>query len=163
MLDTARSPHPCERTGSGPVRAAVDSRHDARTGGILDPVSTSRSAYGLALLLAAAGATHFAAPRIYDPIVPRVMPGRPRTWTYLSGAAELAVAATVAHPRTRRAGALAAAALFTAVFPANVKMARDWRRRPPAYRAVAYARLPMQAPLIWWALRLAARAGTPHR
>lgn len=122
---------------------------------MLDAVSAPRSAYGLALLLAAAGVTHFAAPRVYDPIVPRSLPGRPRTWTYLSGAAELAVAAAVAHPRTRRVGGLAAAGLFAAVFPANVKMAWDWRRRPPAYRAAAYARLPMQAPLVWWALRVA--------
>jgi len=122
---------------------------------MLTPVPTDRSAHALALLLAVAGGTHFAAPRIYDPIVPRVLPGRPRTWTYLSGAAELAVAAAVAHPRTRRVGGLAAAALFAAVFPANVQMARDWRRQPPALRTAAYVRLPMQAPLIWWALRVA--------
>jgi uncharacterized membrane protein len=119
-------------------------------------MSASRGAQGLALLLAAAGVSHFAVPRVYDPVVPRSLPGSPRTWTYLSGVAELAVAAAVAHPRTRRAGGFAAAALFAAVYPANVKMARDWRRRPPAYRAAAYARLPMQAPLIWWALRVAA-------
>jgi uncharacterized membrane protein len=123
-----------------------------------EPMPASRSAHGLALLLAVTGGTHLAAPHLYDPVVPRMLPGRPRTWTYLSGIAELAVAAAVAHPRTRRAGGLAAAALFVAVFPANVKMAVDWRRRPPAYRAAAYARLPMQAPLIWWALRVAGRA-----
>ena len=67
----------------------------------------------------------------------------------------LFLAAAVAHPRTRRAGGFAAAALFAAVFPANVKMARDWLRLPPAYRAAAYGRLPLQAPLIWWALRVA--------
>ena len=126
-------------------------------------MSASRSAYGLVLLLAVAGGSHFAAPRVYDRIVPRVMPGRPRMWTYLSGAAELAVAAAVAHPSTRRAGGLAAAALFAAVFPANVKMAWDWRRHPPVYRVAAYARLPLQAPLIWWALRVAGQADAPAR
>ncbi|HKT00988.1 MAG TPA: hypothetical protein VJT31_15785 [Rugosimonospora sp.] len=124
-------------------------------------MSASRSAQGLAVLLAVAGGSHFAVPRAYDSIVPRLLPGRPRTWTYLSGAAELAVAVAVAHPRTRHAGGLAAAALFTAVFPANLKMARDWRRHPRAYRAAAYARLPMQAPLIWWALRVAGQASAP--
>ena len=99
--------------------------------------------------------SHFTSPQVYDPIVPCVLPGRPRMWTYLSGAAELAVAVGLAYPRTRRLGGLAAAGLFAAVFPANVKMAWDWRQRPPAYRAAAYARLPMQAPLIWWALRVA--------
>ncbi|GLY03651.1 hypothetical protein Acsp01_40300 [Actinoplanes sp. NBRC 101535] len=96
---------------------------------------------------------HFARPRPFDSIVPRSLPGSPRTWTYLSGAAEIAVAAAVAHPRTRRAGGLAAAALFAAVFPANVKMAVDWRHAPPARRAVAFGRLPLQVPLIVWALR----------
>jgi uncharacterized membrane protein len=131
------------------------------TGGMLDLMSKSRNAYGLALLLAAAGGSHFAAPRVYDAIIPRTLPGRPRLWTYLSGATELAMAAAVAYPKTRRGGALAAAGLFVAVFPANVKMARNWRRRPPAYRAAAYARLPLQAPLIWWALRIAGQASTP--
>ncbi|PTA46750.1 hypothetical protein [Micromonospora sp. RP3T] len=112
-------------------------------------------AVALAGLLAAAGVTHFARPGFYDPIVPRVLPGPARFWTYASGVAELAVAAAVAHPATRRRGGLAAAALFVAVLPANAQMAWDWRRRRPAKRAVAYGRVPMQAPLIWWALRVA--------
>src|SRR4051812_31859257 len=116
--------------------------------------SAARRAYALAALLAVAGATHFARPGSYDAIVPRALPGTPRFWTYLSGVAELAVAGAVALPGTRKWGGLAAAALFTAVFPANVKMARDWRDRPALPRAAAYARLPAQAPLIWWALRV---------
>jgi uncharacterized membrane protein len=118
----------------------------------------TRRALGLAGLLAASGALHFLTPRPYDAIVPRVLPGRPRTWTQLSGVAELAVAAALAHPRTRKAGGMAATALFAAVFPANVQMARDWRHLSPARRAVAYARLPLQAPLIFWALRVADQA-----
>jgi uncharacterized membrane protein len=62
------------------------------------------------------------------------------------------VAAAVAVPRTRRLGATAAAWLFVAVFPANVRMARDWSHRSPALRAVGWARLPLQVPLIAWAL-----------
>lgn len=112
-------------------------------------------ALGLAALLATTGVLHFTTPRPFDSIVPRSLPGSPRTWTYLSGVAELAVAAAVAHPRTRRAGGLAAAALFVAVFPANVRMAADWRRASPVRRAVAFGRLPLQAPLIAWALRAA--------
>ena len=53
----------------------------------------------------------------------------------------------------RRWGGLAAAALFVAVFPANVQMALAWRDRPLPYRAAAWARLPLQVPLIAWALR----------
>ncbi|MEU6174356.1 MauE/DoxX family redox-associated membrane protein [Streptantibioticus parmotrematis] len=117
-----------------------------------------RSARLLAGLFATAGVVHFAAPRQFDAIVPRSLPGGARTWTYVSGAAELGLAAAVALPATRRLGGLAAAAFFTAVFPANVKMARDWRERPAPLKAVAYARLPLQAPLVGWALKVAADA-----
>jgi uncharacterized membrane protein len=115
----------------------------------------------LAGVLATSGVLHFASPKPFDSIVPRSLPGSPRTWTYLSGAAELAVAAAVAHPRTRALGGLAAAGLFAAVFPANVKMAMDWRHAPPALRAVAYGRLPLQVPLVWWGLRVAKMAPPP--
>jgi uncharacterized membrane protein len=118
------------------------------------------SSASLAALLAAAGVTHFLLPRPYDAIVPRALPGKPRTWTQLSGAAELAVAAAVAHPRTRRAGALAAAGLFAAVFPANVQMAADWRDRAIPLRLAAFLRLPLQVPLVLWAIRVS-RAARP--
>lgn len=116
-----------------------------------------RNALVLAALLAGAGMTHFAVPGPYDAIVPRQLPGSPRTWTYVSGAAELAVAAAITGRRTRRAGGLAAAALFAAVFPANVQMAVNWRHRAAPLRALAYARLPLQLPLIRLALRVARR------
>ncbi|MFF5293549.1 DoxX family protein [Paractinoplanes globisporus] len=115
----------------------------------------NREAAGLAGLLATSGVLHFLTPKPYDSIVPRSLPGSPRTWTYLSGAAELAVAAAVACPRTRRLGGRAAAALFVGVFPANVKMAVDWRHASPAKRAIAYGRLPLQVPLVLWARRVA--------
>ncbi|GLY79711.1 DoxX family protein [Actinoallomurus iriomotensis] len=120
---------------------------------------TSRSALGLAALLAGAGVTHFLRPRPYDAIIPSRLPGPPRAWTYVSGLAELACAAAVAAPRTRRAGALAAAGLFAGVFPANVKMAYDWRHRALPYRAVAYGRLPLQVPLVLWGLSVARDSG----
>ncbi|SEQ11064.1 Uncharacterized membrane protein [Lentzea xinjiangensis] len=117
--------------------------------------SRARSALALAALLGLAGATHFNRPKYYDAIVPRALPGTPRQWTYASGAAELAVAAAVATPRTRRLGALAAVALFVAVFPANVKMALDFRDKSPKARALAYGRLPLQIPLVAWAWKVA--------
>ncbi|MBN0046705.1 hypothetical protein JS756_21865 [Streptomyces actuosus] len=118
-----------------------------------------RSPLLLAGLLAAAGAAHFAAPRQFDAIVPRSLPGSPRAWTYVSGAAELALAAGVALPRTRRRAALAAAGFFVGVFPANVKMAVDWRDRPTPQRAAAVGRLPLQVPLVLWARGVARTAG----
>ena len=85
------------------------------------------SAYGLAAFLGTAGATHFLKPDFYDPIVPRALPGEARTWTYVSGAAELTVAALVANRSTRWIGSMLAAGLFVAVFPGNIQMAWDWR------------------------------------
>ncbi|MET9608161.1 hypothetical protein ABZZ17_24360 [Streptomyces sp. NPDC006512] len=105
----------------------------------------------LAGLLAGAAVAHAVAPKQFDATVPASLPGTPRGWTYASGAAELALAVGVAHPRSRRMAALAAAAFFVGVFPANVKMAADARRRSPAYRAAAFARLPLQVPLVLWA------------
>ncbi|MER7950372.1 MauE/DoxX family redox-associated membrane protein [Streptomyces sp. NPDC096079] len=122
--------------------------------------ASSTSARLLSGLLIGAGVAHFAAPRQFDAIVPQSLPGSPRTWTHLSGVAEIAVGAAIAAPRTRRAGALAAAGLFAAVFPANVKMAYDWRHRPAPLQAVALARLPLQVPLVLWALRVR-RGGRP--
>ncbi|MEU3663895.1 MauE/DoxX family redox-associated membrane protein [Streptomyces sp. NPDC032940] len=112
---------------------------------------SERSPLLLAGLLATAGVAHFAQPRPFDVIVPRGLPGPPRAWTYASGVAELALAAGLAAPRTRKAAALATAAFFVGVFPANVKMAVDWRHRPAPQKAVAYGRLPVQLPLVLWA------------
>ena len=63
----------------------------------------------------------------FDAIVPEQLPGRARTRTPLSGAAELVVA----------------------VFPANVKMAIDWSDRPVWMRALAYGRLVLWAVLVY--------------
>jgi len=115
----------------------------------------SRAATALAGVLATGAVLHVARPQPFDSLIPRSLPGSPRFWTYLSGAAELTVAAAIAHPRTRRLGGLAAAGLFVAVFPANVKMAADWQRISPARAAIAYGRLPLQIPLVLWGLRVA--------
>lgn len=108
----------------------------------------------MAGFLTVTGIMHFVVPKPFDGIVPVSLPGSPRTWTYLSGAAELGVAAALASPRTRRTGGLLAAGLFVGVFPANVKMAIDWSDRPLWQRALAYGRLPLQIPMITTALRI---------
>ncbi|MEV6766907.1 hypothetical protein AB0N16_41040 [Streptomyces sp. NPDC051105] len=103
------------------------------------------------LLLAAGGVAHFAAPRSFDATIPKALPGSPRAWTYGSGAGELALAAGIALPRTRKAAARAAAAFFGGVFPADVQMAVDWQRRPAPPRTAAPVRLPRRIPLVLWA------------
>ena len=109
-----------------------------------------RSAVSLAALLAVAGAAHFVIPQRYERIVPEML-GDPAFWVRWSGVAEIACAGLVAHPRTRRLGALVAAGLFVAVYPANVKMALD----AGALAGLAWARLPLQVPLVLWAYRVA--------
>ncbi len=111
--------------------------------------------------MTAAGVAHFAATDAYARIVPRVLPA-PRAWVQLSGAAELGCAALLAVPRTRRLGGWAAAALFVVLFPANVQMALDGGL-PGAggilgSPLVAWLRLPLQLPLIAWAVAVARRA-----
>jgi uncharacterized membrane protein len=108
----------------------------------------------MAGFLTVMGILHFTVPQYFDEIVPQVLPGTQRGWTYLSGVAELTTAATVATPRTRRVGGLVAAGLFLGVFPANVKMALDWADRPCWQRAAVWGRLPLQIPMIMWALRI---------
>ncbi|MEU9455478.1 hypothetical protein [Streptomyces sp. NPDC048277] len=112
---------------------------------------SERSPLLLAGLLAAAGVAHFAAPKSFDATIPGALPGPPRAWTYGSGAVELALAAGIALPRTRAVAARAATAFFVGVFPANVKMAVDWQKRPEPLRTAALARLPLQIPLVLWA------------
>lgn len=108
----------------------------------------------LAGLLVVAGTAHFVVPQVFDGIVPGQLPGGARAWTYGSGVAEMVTAAVVAVPRTRRLGGLLAAGLFVAVFPANIKMAIDWSDRSLWERVAAYGRLPLQIPLVIWALRV---------
>lgn len=109
---------------------------------------------------------HFVRPEPFDGIVPRALPGDARTYTYVSGVAEIAVGLALAVPRTRRIGGAAAAALFLAVFPANVQMAVTWLRSnriSPAAKAVAVARLPLQIPLVTEALEVRRLAPGAHR
>lgn len=120
---------------------------------------SERSSLLLAGLLATAGVAHFASPKQFDATIPSALPGTPRAWTYASGAVELALAAGIAAPRTRRTAALAAAAFFVGVFPANVKMALDWRDRPAPQKAAALGRLPLQIPLVLWVRSVAKNNG----
>lgn len=108
----------------------------------------------LAGLLAVTGTLHFVFPRAFASIVPPQLPAR-TALVYVSGAAEIACAAGLAVPRTRRAAGWATALLLVAVFPANVQMALDAGDRSTAYRWGTYLRLPLQLPLVLWAVRAA--------
>ena len=124
----------------------------------MTPVHAGRlarwSPYLLAALLTTTGTLHFVVPRTFTALVPPQLP-EPRALVYLSGAAELACAAGLVVPRTRRLAGWATAALFVAVFPGNVQMALDASDRSELYRAATYARLPVQVPLVAWAVQVA--------
>jgi uncharacterized membrane protein len=125
-----------------------------------EPVS-QRPAYRMGAMLIGIGAGHFLAPKPFDTIVPAELPGNARFYTLASGVAEMGVGAMLIVPRTRRAGALAAAALYLAVFPANLNMVRLWRDKPLPMKIFALARLPLQVPMVTQALAI--RRNAPRR
>src|SRR5437667_2996274 len=99
-----------------------------------------------------AGTMHFVIPWSYEAIVPDYLPAR-RRLVYASGLAEIAGGAGVMHPRTRRLAARWSAGTLLAIFPANVHMAVNPERyKVPGGRLALWARLPVQALLIAWAL-----------
>ncbi len=103
----------------------------------------------MSAVLAGMGALHFVSPKQFDGLIPPELPGSARAWTYGSGVAEIAVAGLIAAPATRRMGGLAAVALFVGVLPGNAQMVRAWRRKPVwPYQVIAWARLPLQVPMI---------------
>jgi uncharacterized membrane protein len=113
----------------------------------------------MGIFLIAAGIGHFIFPKPLDSIVPSFLPGDPRLYTYLSGVAEIVIGLALLAPLSMKIGstslrlvaAYAALALFIAVYPANIKMAIDWSSRPLAEAWMAYARLPLQFGLFYWA------------
>lgn len=113
-----------------------------------------RMAKALSGLLMFMGVLHFVAPKPFDAIIPKELPGDPRTLTYASGAAEIGIGAALLPTRTRRGAATAAAALMVAVFPANLNTVRLAVDAGPAIKTVAWARLPLQLPLIGVALAI---------
>ena len=124
----------------------------------VEDVRARRSRLGLAGLLLLSSLVHFVIPRVFVDLIPARL-GNPRFWVYASGVAEATSGALLLAPsaRFRRAGGWSATATLVGVFPGNIKMAMD--AGPPTNpRAVlAWGRLPLQAPLVLWALRNARR------
>ena len=116
-------------------------------------ITTRRIRLFLIVLLTSSGTLHFLRPAPFVAIVPRSLPHADEL-VAISGAAELVCAGLLAYPPARRIGGPASAALFAAVFPANVSMALRSGSRPWWFRVIAWARLPLQVPLIVGALRV---------
>jgi uncharacterized membrane protein len=101
----------------------------------------------------ASGVVHLVRPQVFEPLMPAWVPAH-REVIYGSGVAELLCAAGLLLPPTRRAAGLASAAVLLGVFPGNIKMAVDASRTPhKGFKAAAFARLPLQLPMIRGALR----------
>lgn len=115
-------------------------------------------AYRLAALFLGVGTLHFLVPKPFDGLIPVELPGTPRFYTYASGVAEVSIGAALLAQSTRRRAAVAAAALFVAVFPGNVNMVRLWWDKPWPMRIIALARLPLQIPMVTTALKVARTA-----
>lgn len=120
---------------------------------------------GIVAAYTTSGVIHLVRPQVFEGIVPRALP-RKRELVYASGMAELACAAGLLDPRSRRSAAAASAALLVAVLPGNVEMARQAHARiarrgstpkRQAVRAATFARVPLQWPLIAASYRLARR------
>lgn len=112
----------------------------------------------LAAFFTYTGAMHFLKPRFFEAIVPPAIEPRKREMVAISGAAEIAGAAAVLLPATRRFGRWWLLSLLIAVFPANIHMAvnpeqvrgLDLRRIP---RWALWARLPLQPLAMLWVWR----------
>lgn len=99
------------------------------------------------------GAVHLVKPEVFAPLMPSWVPMHREVIVY-SGVAELALAVGMALPPTRRLAGLASAGLLAAVFVGNVKMAQDAAKGSnTAFKAAAFARLPLQLPMFRAALR----------
>lgn len=111
-------------------------------------MALSRTARLVAGVLTVNGVLHVVKPSLYDPIMPRWVPA-PREVVVWSGYAELAIAAGLAAPPTRRAAGLAGVGLLLGVYPANVQMTVDALKGDNrALQAVSIARLPLQWPMV---------------
>jgi uncharacterized membrane protein len=109
----------------------------------------------LAAFFAFTGVMHFLRPKFFEAIVPPAIEAQKQEAVAISGAAEIAGAALVLHPGSRRLGRWWLLALLAAVFPANIHMAvnpeqirgLDMRKFP---RWALWARLPLQPLAMLW-------------
>lgn len=114
-----------------------------------------RDAKLLAAGFVTSGTVHLAKPDVWEPLMPDWVPMH-REVIIWSGVAEIACAAGLLFPPTRRIAGLASAALLAGVYVGNLKMAADAAKSDSLpLKVAAYGRLPMQFPMIRAALRAA--------
>jgi len=111
--------------------------------------------YALSVGLFAIGVDHFVNPAPFVSIMPPYFPAATHLpLVMFTGVCEIAAAIGLNVPKTRRAAGIMLVPFFALVFLANIQHAlHPELLHTPAW--VAYARLPLQAVLIAWALRYA--------
>jgi uncharacterized membrane protein len=123
--------------------------------------------YLLVAFMVSTGALHFIAESFFLQIVPPPLPW-PLALVYLSGAIEITLGVLLLPERTRRLASYLLAALFVAVFPANIYMAvsnvqlvgmPEWFVQPSPL--ALWLRLPLQLVFIVWALQVG-KSGPRH-
>jgi uncharacterized membrane protein len=105
------------------------------------------------LFFVSVGVLHFTNTETFTRIVPDFIPF-PDWAVYISGIIEIAGGALLYFPKTRRFASIMLIFLLILVFPANINMAVkhiDFGKVPTP---VLWARLPLQALLIYWVYRL---------
>lgn len=107
--------------------------------------------YTMATLYIAAGINHFRNPAVYLKIIPPYLPWH-NAVNGISGIAEIILGLLLFPKSTRNVAAWGLVILLILIFPANVQMAVDWTKENHPQKWLAYARLPLQALLIWWAV-----------
>lgn len=112
----------------------------------------------LAAFFIIGGIMHFVLPDAYAGVMPPWLPWH-AALVAISGMAEIAGGIGVLVTPLRRAAGWGLIALSLAVLPANVQMLQDGLAtgRPAWQIALLVIRLPLQAALIWWIWRVAAR------
>lgn len=118
----------------------------------------SAGRYLLAAFFTVGGVMHFVLPATYASVMPPWLPWH-AALVAISGVAEIAGGVGVLLAPVRRAAGWGLIALSVAVLPANVQMLQDGLAagRPAWQIALLVIRLPLQAALVWWIWRVAAR------
>ena len=112
----------------------------------------------LGVFFVVAGVMHFVLPESYAKVMPPWL-GWHAALVAISGACEIAGGIGVLVAPLRRAAGWGLILLSIAVLPANVQMLLDGldAGRPAWQIGLLVLRLPLQALLIWWIWRVAAR------
>jgi uncharacterized membrane protein len=110
--------------------------------------------YALAVMFVFTGIAHFT--KVKHEMV-RMVPRafvRPMLMVYVTGVCELAGAAGLIEPRTRVIASVALIVMLVAMFPANIKAAREGLTISGKLATPLWLRAPMQVlfiGLLWWA------------